>query len=230
MVDVQNITSSIPRSNFPEVELNVLADLILETGGLLKPLILKKTGFEQYEVIDGHYEYYASVRACEKNPRVGEMVNALIISPENEEMVVEQVETLKGLFSPNQQSKSSNGTINFDSRITNIELRIERQSNELRAEFQREIQKLDSKFKHFESHITQRVEPLDLLNRLEQDELAVKLERSRITGAEKIAKSILDARHRKKGRKFDDYRDVVKSVKGLGDKTILTIIDTWSRS
>jgi hypothetical protein len=65
---------------------------------------------------------------------------------------------------------------------------------------------------------------------LSQDKLAVTLERSRITGAEKIAKAIVEARLQKKQQKFEDYRDVVKSVKGLGEKTILTIIDTWSRS
>ncbi|HEY9744520.1 MAG TPA: hypothetical protein V6C90_28850, partial [Coleofasciculaceae cyanobacterium] len=68
------------------------------------------------------------------------------------------------------------------------------------------------------------------LNSLSQDKLAVTLERSRITGAEKIAKAIVEARLQKKQQKFEDYRDVVKSVKGLGEKTILTIIDTWSRS
>ena len=229
-VDIESVGSSQSRSNFSEANLELIADRIIESGGLLKPLILKKMGFEKYEVVDGHFEYYASVRAYEKNPHASE-VNALIISPEIEAAVVKQVEALKGLLSQTQQPTSLTETTTSDSRLTNLELRIERQSNEFRAELQKEIQRLENKFKQFESHLTQRVTPLELLNSLNQDELTIKLERSRITGSEKIAKAIVDARSKKKQQKFEDYRDVLQSIKGagLGEKRMLTIIDEWSR-
>ncbi len=99
IVEVQSVTSNIPRSNFKEDDLDVLADTILESGGILKPLVLKKTGFEKYEVIDGHFEYYAAVRAREKNPHKGEIVNAFIISSEKEDAVLTQVEVLKAVES-----------------------------------------------------------------------------------------------------------------------------------
>lgn len=228
-VEIESVNSSQPRSNFSEVDLDLIANLILESGGLLKPLILKKIGFEKYNVIDGHFEYYAAVRACEKNPHVAE-VNAVIISSESESAVIKQVEALKSSLSLNQQPKTLLDTTTSDSRLTNIELRIERQSNEFRAELTGEIKRLEDKFKKLESQIPQRLNPLESLNNLNQDELAEKLERSRITGAEKakkIAKAIVDARRKKKQQQFEDYRDVVKSIQGLGEKTILTIIDTW---
>jgi hypothetical protein len=228
-VEIESVNSSQSRSSFSEADLDLIADRILESGGLLKPLVLKKIGFEKYDVVDGHFEYYAAVRACEKNPHVAE-VNAVIISPESEGAVVKQVEALKGSSSLNQQPKALLETTNSDSRLTNIELRIERQSNEFRAELTGEIKRLEDKFKKLESQIPQRLKPLESLNNLNQDELAEKLERSRITGAEKaktIAKAIVDARGKKKQQQFEDYRDVVKLVKGLGEKTILTIIDTW---
>jgi hypothetical protein len=228
-VEIESVNSSQSRSSFSEADLDLIADRILESGGLLKPLVLKKIGFEKYDVVDGHFEYYAAVRAYEKNPHASE-VNALIISPEREDVVIKQVEALKGLSLPKQQSKTPTDTTNSDFQLTNIELRIEKQSNDFRAELSREIQRLEDKFKKIESQIPQKVEPLESLNSLNQDELAVRLERSRIIGAEKIAKAIVDARHEKKQQKFEDYRDVVKSVKGLGEKTILTIIDAWSRS
>lgn len=67
MVDVESITSNVPRSNFLKSDLDLIADMILESRGILKPLVLKKTGFEKYEVVDGHFEYYAAVRAREKS-------------------------------------------------------------------------------------------------------------------------------------------------------------------
>jgi hypothetical protein len=99
-VEIDGVTSNVHRSEFDEADLDTLADSILESGGILKPLVLKKIGFEKYEVIDGHFEYYAAVRAREKNPNRGEIVNAFIIPDEKENAALNQVAFLKGLDSP----------------------------------------------------------------------------------------------------------------------------------
>ncbi len=230
LVDVKNITSDVPRSKFVEAELDNLADIILETGGIIKPLVVKMAGAENYTLIDGHLEYYAAVRAREKDPRKGEMVNAFIISPKNEQIVKKQAEAIRGFESVFEQAKTIPANKNLESRLTNIELRVEKQINELRSEYVQGKQYLENKLKEIESKIPQRIEPLNLLNTLTKDELTIQLQRSRISGAEKIAKAIVDVRQKKQTQEFENYRDVVKSVKGLGETTILTIIDDWSRS
>ncbi len=103
MVDVINISSNVPNSNFSETELENLAELILATGGILKPVILKKVGFEKYEVIDGHFEYYASLKAREKDAVKGEIVNSFIITEEQERAAYEQIQYLQ----PSSQVSSS---------------------------------------------------------------------------------------------------------------------------
>ncbi|WP_335109140.1 ParB N-terminal domain-containing protein [Nostoc sp.] len=233
MVDVESVTSNVPRSNFQEADLEILADLILESGGILKPLVLKKTGFEQYEVVDGHFEYYSAVRAREKNFSEGDMISALIISSENEDVALKQIASLKGIGSSGKPVTPQPETTKLEPRLTNLELRLEKQFNEFKSEFLQERQRIDTHFKQLENLIPQKGEhsnPLSLLNSLDKDELSIKLQRARISGAEKLAKAIEDARHKKPKQEFEDYRDVVKSVKNLGDKTILTIIDEWSRS
>ncbi len=45
MVDIDSVTSSFPRSQFTETDLDVLAEVILNAGGLIKPLLLKKNWF-----------------------------------------------------------------------------------------------------------------------------------------------------------------------------------------
>ncbi|WP_414513762.1 chromosome partitioning protein ParB [Nostoc sp. PCC 9305] len=233
LVDVKNIASNEPRSNFAESDLENLADIIIETGGIIRPLVVKVTGVESYTVVDGHFEYYAAVRAREKNPRQGEMVNAFVIAPKLEDLVVKQVASLKGSDSSTKQVTSKPETTKLEPRLANLELRLEKQFNEFKSEFLQERQRIDSQFKQLENLIPQKGEqsnPLTLLNTLDKDELSIKLQRSRISGAEKLAKAIEDARHKKPKQEFEDYRDVVKSVKNLGDKTILTIIDEWSRS
>jgi len=228
LVDVKSITSNVPRSNFTEADLDNLADMILESGGLIKPLLVKVTGAESYTVVDGHLEYYAAVRAKEKNARQGEMVNAFVISTKIEDIVAKQAAALRGVTSPEKQVKTSSETTTLESRLTNIELRLEKQNNESRVEWTREIQKLENRLKEIETNIPQRIKALEALNNLSQDQLAIELQRSRIPSAQKIAQAIADSRQNKPQQKFDDYRDVVKSVKGLGDKTLLSIIDSWS--
>jgi hypothetical protein len=230
LVDVKNITSNIPRSNFTEADLENLADIIIDSGGIIRPLVLKATGAENYTVVDGHFEYYAAARAKEKNPRKGEMVNAFVISPKIEDIVAKQAAILRGVESSEKAIKTPSNTTNLEPRLANLELRLEKQFNELKSEIAQERQRVDDKLKEIQSSLPQENDPLNLLNTLDKDELSLKLQRSRVPGAEKIAKAIVDARRSKKPKQeFEDYRDVVNSVKGLGDKRVLTIIDEWSK-
>lgn len=233
LVDVKDITSDIPRSNFAESDLENLADIIIETGGIIKPLVVKSLGAESYTVVDGHFEYYAAVRAKEKNPRKAEMVNAFVIPAKLENLIVQQIAVIEKAYDHESSNITSNTSNSESSRLTNLELRFERQFNEMKSELIQESQRINDKFRQLEKLIPQKSEhgnPLDLLNTLDINELNAKLQRSRVSGYEKLSKAIGDARRKKPKHKFEDYRDVMKSVKGLGIQTILTIIDEWSRS
>lgn len=100
LVDVKTISPAKNREQFDEADLVKIADLILDCDGLLKPLVLKPTGPESYVIVEGDKEYYASVIAREKNPRKGEMVNAFVISPKKEDIIVEQLKLLHGETNP----------------------------------------------------------------------------------------------------------------------------------
>ena len=95
LVDVKSITPSKPVEQFDKAEVEKLADSILECNGLIKPLVLKPAGPESYAVIEGDMEFHAAVRAREKDPRKCEMVNAFVISPKAEEIVLNQLQTLQ---------------------------------------------------------------------------------------------------------------------------------------
>jgi ParB-like nuclease domain len=95
-VDVKNISSDLPRSTFAESDLEGLANLILETDGLLRPIIIKQVGLEQYTVIEGHREYYAAVKAKEQDSKKAEMVNAFVIDRKNERSAIDQLKLLVG--------------------------------------------------------------------------------------------------------------------------------------
>ena len=95
LVDVASIVSAQPRDRFDPEAVESLADSILESDGLLKPLVLRATGPESFEVVDRHLEYWAAVRAREKDPRKGEMVNAYVALPKSTEAVQRQLAVLK---------------------------------------------------------------------------------------------------------------------------------------
>jgi hypothetical protein len=94
-VDVKSISSDSSRSSFFEAEIEQLADLILAADGLLRPLILQESGVGKYTVIEGHQEYYAAVRAKEKDIKKAEMVNAFVIDDNLHKSAVEQLTLLK---------------------------------------------------------------------------------------------------------------------------------------
>ena len=93
-VDIKDISSDLPRSNFVESDLAQLANLILATGGLIRPLIIKQSGAEKYTVIEGHREYYAALTAKEQNSSKVEMVNAFVISEDMQSSAIEQLQLL----------------------------------------------------------------------------------------------------------------------------------------
>jgi ParB-like nuclease domain len=94
-VDIKDISSDLPRSNFVESDLEQLANLILATDGLIRPLIIVESGVEKYTVIEGHREYYAVLKAKEQNNSKVEMVNAFVINAKIQSSAIGQLKLLK---------------------------------------------------------------------------------------------------------------------------------------
>lgn len=234
LVAVRKITSTVPRSIFADDELEEAARLILEVEGVINPLILCRTSLESYEVVDGHFEYYAAARAREIDLRKGEMIGAFIIESENEDFILDQVKLLRKQKPANSGSADSGSNsieasltnmetrfTSIDSRLTNSETRFENRLSELKAEQRREIQNMDNRLKELESRIPKPMEPLDALNNLSLSDLTSKL--SRVVNS-KIIQKIVSERDQEK---FKSFGKVVERVEGLGDKTMVKIIDRF---
>lgn len=223
-IDVKEIESDVPRSNFSEQEIDQLADLILEGSGVLRPLILKQSGIDSFDVLDGHLEYYASVRAREKQPQQGEMVSAFVISSKEEAVIQKQIQLLRKSESSTEtppsktlkeNGESSNWISSFETRLSEI--------REVLFQTKREHEyRFDQIEKHFGEK--QQSDLLDALNTLEKQDLITQLSRCGLAKAK--AEAIYNARSE---QKFDSYQDVVKRTKGLGAGGILSLIDGWMR-
>jgi hypothetical protein len=96
LVFLKDVHCDIERSDFLEADLNKSAKLILTMGGIVNPLVLRKTGVESYTVIDGFFEYWVAVRAREIDPVGGDAINAYIVLTSDEEKIVrEQVDRFR---------------------------------------------------------------------------------------------------------------------------------------
>lgn len=225
LVAVKKITSAVPRSNFSDEELEQAAQLILEAEGVINPLVLRRTSLESYEVVDGDFEYYAAARAREINPRKGEMIGAFIIEDEKEAFITEQIKLLR---KPKVTVSANISSSSLESRLTNIESRLETRINDLKAEQGRERQKLEDEIKEIKNQIPKRIQPLEIFNNLREPDLIIRLRAAGITG--KIATTIIEKiQSARKKQKFESLSDVVARVDGISDKRMIAIIDSWSQ-
>jgi ParB-like nuclease domain len=141
-VDVKSIKSDLPKSNFVESELEQLSDLILEADGLLRPLILQEITAGKYQVIEGHREYYAAVRAKEKNIAKAEMVNAFVIDASSQKSAIAQLVLLSG--SPLTGSTNTiDSSLQLDRLLPAIESAISKQLQPILVQLAKHTEVLD---------------------------------------------------------------------------------------
>lgn len=232
-VPVKQITSSVPRSNFSDENLNRIAELILKSEGVINPIILRSTSLESYEVVDGHFEYYAAARAREIDRRKGEMIGAFVIESNNQEAIEQQVELLRTPNGSNALDDKKSVSTNLESRVnnteyrmTNLESRSEKRADEVQEELRREIKNINNRLNELENKLPKPIKPLEALNNWNLAKLTSKL--SRVDIKPQIIENIFN--EREKNGKYLSFSDVLARMKGkgLGDKRMIKIIDSFS--
>ena len=217
-VDITDINPSVARETFSETELENLANLIIEMGGLIRPAILKKADNkkvdERYNIISGDLEYYASVIANQKLPDI-EMINAFVVDVEAENIALEQMQLLSpspGLITTHEKIDNP-----LELRMSNLEKRLETQLQAIREEYQKEIKRLEEKI-----IISPPPPPpssksiLELLNTCDYNQLIKAGINKTVTG---------NFLKRQKDKPFSSLNDIVAGVQGMGEKTLLKLMD-----
>jgi hypothetical protein len=219
-VDITDINPSLPRETFSETELENLANLIIEMGGLIRPAILKKADNkkvdERYNIISGDLEYYASVIANQKVPDI-EMINAFVVDKEAENIALQQIQLLSpspGLITTHEKIDNP-----LDLRMSNLEKRLETQLQAIREEYQKEMKRLEEKI------IISPPPPasppsksiLELLNSCDANQL----KKAGIPPA-----SVNDFLKKRSEKPFDSLEDVLnRPVSGVKEKRLIKLVD-----
>ena len=216
-VDITDINPSLPRETFSETELENLANLIIEMGGLIRPAILKKADNkkvdERYNIISGDLEYYASVIANQKVPDI-EMINAFVVDKEAENIALQQMQLLSpspGLITTPEKTDNP-----LELRVSNLEKRLETQLQAIREEYQKEIKRLEEKI-----IISPPPPPsksiLELLNSCDANQL----KKGRIPPA-----SVNDFLKKRSEKPFDSLEDILnRPVSGVKEKRLIKLVD-----
>ena len=84
----------------PDEVLTKLASLILDGGGLINPLIVKRRGYEDYDLVDGDLQYFAAKRAAQIDPIHGESIDAYIIEEDNADVIQQQMGIFRSSSAP----------------------------------------------------------------------------------------------------------------------------------
>ncbi|CAN1211627.1 hypothetical protein TUMEXPCC7403_15595 [Tumidithrix helvetica PCC 7403] len=136
-IDIDAIASSVPRSQFSDEFIEQLATSIVKSKGIVNPLILRQKTPMSYEVVEGHLEYYAAVKANQLDSDF-EAIRAFVVKSQNEQAIREQVQLLRPAIAlPNQSKpKSQNPQGNTINAFTDLQ--------KLAEQVQRIEQKLDT--------------------------------------------------------------------------------------
>ena len=249
LVDIKDIISTKPISSFQTSEVEKLADAILATEGLIRPLLLQNTGIEQYTVIEGDLEYYAAARAKEKNLALAEHVNAFIIPTKLKASAIEQISLLS-----EDRSSEIPALTPFSMSLDNL---IPALSSVISTQIQPILEQLAEHKKILESLEKSSIEPpvitppavtppiitpliieppvieppklinpLDLINTLSEKDIILRMELSGISKTViKLIPDIVAKRNTKIEQKFTSWDTIKKEVKGLGTAKINEIIE-----
>ncbi|MBD1831220.1 Rho termination factor N-terminal domain-containing protein [Cyanobacteria bacterium FACHB-472] len=159
LVAVKKINSNVPRSEFLEDELNRTAELILKAEGIINPPVIRRTSLESYEVVNGHFEYYAAVKAREIDPRKGEMIGAFIIESENEKVLMEQVEILRNQELNNESPVADTQPLNTVESSKEV-IQIESLLPEIEKLIDRKLELMSNKISKHIDEFVKKIEPI----------------------------------------------------------------------
>ncbi|OUD14397.1 hypothetical protein [Thioflexithrix psekupsensis] len=178
LVDVPDIESDIPITDFDRQALEVLADKIVETGCLLKPLILKQISPMQLKVLVGHFEYHAAVLAKQRDKKriLSGMVSAFVVKKELEMQAIEQATLFQSTvtlqpaletppISPNLPDHSSVNSVDLNQQIEQLT----RTMHIMQETFSREMQAMQQEMRenarenaHYQQQLLQAIAALSV--------------------------------------------------------------------
>ncbi|MEG4579670.1 chromosome partitioning protein ParB [Microcoleus sp. MON1_C5] len=140
---------------------------------------------DSYEIVEGDFEYYAAAKAREINPMKGETIGAFILEPENEGLLLEQVQALRksaktenlvelpetGFFEENTSSQSADSIKNpvslvevpksCENETPQSSSSLEQRLTNLEAQFENQINELKAEYAREKQVLAQSIQEVE---------------------------------------------------------------------
>ncbi len=96
-IDIDTIAvPMITNAQFPKSQIERLANLFLKAGDTISPILLRKISPISFEVLEGHFEYYAALKAQEIDDQFT-AIRAYVVPTDLESTILEQYNFLRSL-------------------------------------------------------------------------------------------------------------------------------------
>ncbi len=217
LVSVKKIQSFLSASQFSTDKIEKAAHLFLAAELSIQPVVLKREGLDAYSVIDNDFIYFAAVRAREIDPRKAETIQAVVLEPENESALLEQVELFK------KESGAPTGSEDLAGRLNNFEQAIAQKINDLMQTVTEENKALKSSLQSVEERIPKRDNLLDSFNSSSEKELRQLIRKAGVKegSIDKIIPQIFQK------QPFTSLEEIPPAIKGFSEKAMLKLMVNW---
>jgi hypothetical protein len=240
LIDIVSTYSSVSCSDFESEEIEKLARSFLTSRGNISPLIVKRVNHKDFdfEVIEGHLEFYAAKRAREID-KFFELIRAIILDKQNAQNILAQLDILKRGIDKSTNNRKLSNSDDLAGRIKNLEDNLSKSVDELREETRKQSNLIN--------RLVKKPSTLSFLEHFNQSpvvELANILDRKgglSNTKAKTIADLIVETRQQGEFTSLFDIIERVRLKKGrinkngktskaISQETMLKIIDSWSQA
>lgn len=246
LLDIGSISSSVARSTFTKANIDQLAQNFLQTGGSIRPLVVKRTDLEEFAVVHGHLEFYAAVRAREIDDDF-ELIRGIILNKKNEALILKQYKQVYGEErSPAVAASDSttapvasaqiSGLADFEKNLmAHVQDTLKFEVDRLKLTITKD---LEAKFNGVRILIPNDQDHLDLFNHAEPRILENELARVKF-GNSKLSKVVTAIIQERKKGEFTSFTDVVRRVRitkgkrakkyrAITEESMLKILDAWN--
>jgi hypothetical protein len=244
IVDLDSIQVKSPPfdSAHKATQIEALANTIIDLGGLVNVPVVQQISVDDYELISGHLEYYAYLKACELNPRLPDRIMVFVSNTKNQVAIRQQLEILQVIEDTQTQQHQSQST-NPNKSETDLQIKnLESSINKINQNFSTSLEQLKVELiQEFEARLPQPIPPLDAFNDILEPQIALRVQRKLeflgSTKAKKIVAQLQEVSKRKNHKPFQSFTEISevlreqqknRSVKLISENNMLKLIDRWN--
>jgi hypothetical protein len=146
-------------SQFNSSQIENLANLFLQAGDTVRPILLRKISPISFQILEGYFEYYAAMKAQEIDEQFT-AIRAYVVPPNLESTILAQYQFLRSLSLPTTIEKTVEPPTNQQLDLAQIEKAIANSlEQKLAATIDRIVEeRISSSFQAFATQMTQQLD------------------------------------------------------------------------